>query len=136
MEKEIAFYQQCIKTLLSEYEPLQSEGSHVEVICDDERMRYLALWVGWWKSKRIHQCAIHIDICDDLIVIQCNDTEDLIATELVEMGIPREKIRLGFLPPEVQAEVQSSTTVTQRASPSTRVKQEESPFQTVQTIPA
>lgn len=136
MEKDIAFYQQCIKTLLGEYEPLQSEGSHVEVIFDDERMRYMALWVGWWKSKRIHQCAIHIDICDHIIVIQCNDTEDLIATELAEMGIPRENIRLGFLPPEVQAEVQSSTKANQRISPHAPLKQEESPFQTVQTIPA
>jgi hypothetical protein len=45
---------------------------------------------------------VHIDICDEIVIIQCNDTEDLIATELVEMGIPRERIVLGFLPPEVQ----------------------------------
>ncbi len=42
-----------------------------------------------------------LDICDDTVVIQCNHTEDLIATELTELGIPREQIRLGFLPPDV-----------------------------------
>jgi len=43
----------------------------------------------------------HIDICQEMVVIQCNNTEDLIATELAEMGIPRENIALGFLPPEM-----------------------------------
>lgn len=103
MEESITFYQHCIKALLSEYEDLQTEDAHMEVIFDDDRMRYMAVWVGWWKSKRIHQCAIHIDICDEMVVIQCNDTEDLIGTELVNMGIPKENIYLGFLPPETQA---------------------------------
>lgn len=106
MEKTIAQYQQCIKTLLAKYDGLRSAGSQVELLFDDERMRYMAIWVGWWNSKRIYQCAVHIDICDDLVVIQCNDTEDLIASELVDLGIPREKIRLGFLPSEVQTEVE------------------------------
>ncbi len=77
--------------------------AHMEVLFDDERLRYMAVWVGWWKSKRIHQCTIHIDICDDMVIIQCNDTEDLIGTELANMGIPKEKICLGFLPPETHS---------------------------------
>lgn len=107
MEETVTFYQECIKKLLTEYEGLHSRGSQVELIFDDDRMRYLAVWVGWWKSKRIYQCAVHIDICDDGVIIQCNDTEDLIATELVEMGIPRERIVLGFLPPEVQEDARA-----------------------------
>lgn len=60
MEKTIEFYKSCIKKLLSAYELLKTEWSEVELIFDDERMRY------------------------------------------VEMGIPKEKICLGFLPPEVR----------------------------------
>ena len=48
-------------------------------------------------------CLVHIDICDEMIVIQCNNTEDLLVNELEEMGIPRQQIRLGFLPPEVRS---------------------------------
>lgn len=102
MEKSLTHYQHCIKTLLAEYESLQSEDAQMEVAFDDERLRYMAIWVGWRKSKRIHHCAIHIDIRDEMVVIQCNDTEDLIGTELVNMGIPKEKICLGFLPPETE----------------------------------
>ena len=102
MESTIAFYQQCVKTLLSHYESLHTQWSHVELLCDDERMRYMAIRVGWLKQKRIHLCLVHIDICDDTIMIQCNNTEDMVATELVDMGIPREKIDLGFVPPEAR----------------------------------
>jgi hypothetical protein len=54
MEKTITFYQECVKKLLREYDGLHSEGSRVELTFDDERLHYLALWVGWWKSKRIY----------------------------------------------------------------------------------
>jgi hypothetical protein len=102
-EKSLDFYKKCIKQLLSEYEPLETEWSRVELLFDDERMRYMAVRVGWFKQKRIHLCLVHIDIYDDTIIVQCNNTEDMVVTELVEMGIPRAKIQLGFLPPEVQA---------------------------------
>ena len=98
MERDITFYQNCIKDVLRRYQTLTTEHTHVECIFDDERQSYMALRVGWAKYKRIHLCLVHIDLCDDTVLIQCNNTEDLIATELAEMGIPREKIRLGFVP--------------------------------------
>jgi hypothetical protein len=98
MEKTIEFYKNCIKKVLSRYESLKTNDSLIELIFDDERMRYMAVWIGWQKYKRIHQSAVHIDILDDKIVIQYNDTEDLIDSELIDMGIPKEKISLGFIP--------------------------------------
>ncbi len=102
MESTLEFYQQCIKTLLTQYESLHTEWSHVELLFDDERMRYMAVRVGWFKQKRIHLCLVHIDICGDAIMIQCNNTEDMVATELVDMGISREKIGLSFIPQEAR----------------------------------
>lgn len=103
MENSRQFYQQCVKQLLSEYESLKTEDSHIELIFDDERRHYMAVWLGWQNQKRIHQCAVHIDIHDDLIVIQWNDTEDLLDEELIKMGIPKERICLEVIPPEVRA---------------------------------
>ena len=102
MGKTVEDYKRCVKQLLSAYESLHTERSQVDLLFDDERMHYMAVRVGWANRKRLHLCLVHIDICDDMIVIQCNNTEDLIATELEEMGIPRHKISLGFLPPEVR----------------------------------
>ena len=103
MDKTVEYYKRCVKQLLSTYESLHTERSQVDLLFDDARMHYMAVRVGWANRKRLHLCLVHIDICNDLIVIQCNNTEDLITDELEAMGIPRQKICLGFLPPEVRA---------------------------------
>lgn len=100
MESSLEFYKQCVKKLLSQYESLKDENSQIEIIFDDERMRYMALWIGWHECKRIHQCAVHIDIVGDRIFVECNDTEDSIVAELVDMGISKEIIHLSFIHPK------------------------------------
>ena len=108
MDSTLDFYKQCVKKLLSEYEFIQDEDSKIELIFDDERMHYMALWVGWHGYKRVHQCAVHIDIVrdraavgeSDRIVIQCNDTEESVVAKLVEMGISQESICLNFIHPK------------------------------------
>ncbi|HEW98574.1 MAG: hypothetical protein DRR16_07615 [Candidatus Parabeggiatoa sp. nov. 3] len=45
---------------------------------------------------------IHVDIIEDKIWIQYDGTEEWIATDLVENGVPPETIVLGFRPPEVR----------------------------------
>jgi len=91
-----------VKQLLSSYERLKTEDMRIELVFDDERMRYMAVWVGWRKHKRIHQCAVHIDICDGEVIIHWNDTEDMLDEELAEMGIPMSRIRSEIIPPEVR----------------------------------
>ncbi|MBV7337583.1 XisI protein [Chloroflexi bacterium TSY] len=102
MDKKVETYKKCVKELLLPYESLHTERSKVELIFDDERMRYMAVRVGWSDRKRLHLCLVHIDICDNKIIIQCNNTEDLIISELEEMGVPRPDICSGFLPPELR----------------------------------
>jgi hypothetical protein len=102
MEKTMNHYAQFVKRLLGRYESLSTEHSRVELLFDDARGHYMAVRLGWSPRKRIHLCLVHIDIRDDLVVIQCNNTEDEVATELVNMGVPAENIRLEFLPPARQ----------------------------------
>ena len=103
MAEEINFYKQAIKQLLSTYEALETNNSKVILLFDDARQSYMVVRVGWLGQKRIHLCLVHIDICENMVVVQANNTEDMIASELVYLGIPREKIQLGFLPPQQQA---------------------------------
>jgi hypothetical protein len=98
-------YQASIKSLLSTYQALETPCSKVELIFDDQRLHYIALRIGWQQHKRIHFCLVHIDICDDRVVIQANNTEDLIDEELVALGIPRDKVCLGLLPPDVRDDI-------------------------------
>jgi len=106
MWQDIEFLKQRVRQLISKYESLATEQGDVELLIDDERMRYMALRVGWVGHKRIHLCLVHINICDEQVVIQCNNTEDLLIDELEEIGILRQQICSGFLPPEMRALVE------------------------------
>ena len=102
MEDQLKLYMQAVKDVLTEYGQYKTPWSEAELIFDDERMRYLVMRIGWFQQKRVHQCMVHVDIDGDRVVIQANNTEHRIRTDLMERGVPADKIQLGFLPPEVQ----------------------------------
>lgn len=102
METSIDFYKRCIKQALSEYENLKTDHCKTELVFDDEHGRYLVVWLGWQGQKRIHTCSVHIDIVDENIVIQWNDTEELLDERLIEMGVARSSIVIGTIPPELR----------------------------------
>jgi hypothetical protein len=58
--------------------------------------------VGWEGSRRVHGALIHVDIVDGKIWIHRDGTEDGIAGELEEAGIPKSAIVLGFREPDVR----------------------------------
>ena len=116
METSVAFYQRCIKQILSEYESLQTDQLSTELIFDDERKHYLVMWLGWNGYKRIHECAIHIDIVDDKIVIQWNDTEELLEDSLMSLGIPKQDIILGTIPTILSDSLSKNTQNHQKAA--------------------
>ena len=74
-----------------ENDPIQAQ-----LIIDKERDHYQVFYVGWLEGRRIHGSLIHIDIVNNKIWIQCDKTEVGIANELLEMGIPKSDIVLGF----------------------------------------
>jgi hypothetical protein len=44
--------------------------------------------VGWQGMNRIYHCYIHLDIIDGKIWLQQNWTEENMAEDLVELGVP------------------------------------------------
>ena len=97
-------YRKLVKQLLSEYAeiPVFDSGIQNEIIFDLENDRYMLINIGWFNEQRIHYCVIHIDIIDGQVWIQANNTDRLIAEELVAAGVPAESIVLGLQPPDVR----------------------------------
>ncbi|PAX52807.1 XisI protein [Brunnivagina elsteri CCALA 953] len=63
------------------------------------RDRYLLLHTGWRGNRRTHGCSLHLDIINGKIWIQHDGTEVGIATQLLEMGVPKDDIVLAFHSP-------------------------------------
>lgn len=80
-----------------EYAPAHGQ-IEMETIFDDTQDRYQLVALGWQGKQRVHGCVIHIDLKDDKVWLQQDSTDADIATTLVEMGIPPDRIVLGFQP--------------------------------------
>ena len=97
-------YRQIIQKVLTECVQLPYAYGEIqnEAIFDREADRYLVVSVGWQGAKRIHGCLIHIDLINGKVWIQRDGTEYGIANNLVEAGIPKDCIVLGFHAPDVR----------------------------------
>jgi hypothetical protein len=97
-------YRKIIEKVLKNYINISYANGEIEneIILDRINDRYLVMSLGWENVRRIHGCVVHIDIIDGLIWIQRDGTEDGIATELEQEGIPKNKIVLGFHEPDVR----------------------------------
>jgi hypothetical protein len=80
-----------------------SKEVEAQTIFDLERDHYQLVYVGWKRHDiRDYGCLLHLDIKDGKIWIQYDGTEGGIAYELVNLGVPREDIVLGFQPVSVR----------------------------------
>lgn len=94
-------YRQLVQDLLQAYSNIRANNEEVEAeaIFDIQRDRYQVVHVGWLNQHRVYGCVLHLDIKDGKIWIQHDGTEGGIANELVERGVPRHDIVLGFHSP-------------------------------------
>ena len=62
--------------------------------------------MGWQGYKRIYACTLHFDIINGKIWIQNDQTEEGIANSLIELGIPKSEIVLGYFSPQKRADTE------------------------------
>jgi hypothetical protein len=93
-----------IQNIISEYAQIPYAHGDIErhSVFDTDQDRYLLMIVGWEGVRQVHGCIIHVEIIQGKIWIHRDGTEDGIAREFLEAGIPRERIVLGFKSPQVR----------------------------------
>jgi len=93
-------YSELIQNLINEQAELRRSGYvAVETIFDKEQHHYLLVQVGWVNGHWVYGCIFHLDIIEGKIYIQQNNTELSIASKLVDLGVPKTDIVLGFHSP-------------------------------------
>jgi hypothetical protein len=97
-------YQTVIKKILSEYAQYKPAYGNIEsrISFDDEHGSYALLQVGWEEDEYVHGAVVHIDLIGEKVWVQYDGTEEGVSEDLVEAGIPREAIVLGFRPIEIR----------------------------------
>ncbi len=100
-------YRTIICDILNEYQTylrkatgLQNQKLIPEIVIDTQRNHFQLLLKGWVGYQYTFKIAFHLDIINDKVWIQQNNTEFKIADELVEMGVLKTDIVLGFILPQ------------------------------------
>lgn len=97
----IAKYRAIIRQVLEKYRAVKPAfpGVEMQLVFDEDHDHYLLMSVGWDEDHWMFGCIVHIDIKEDKIWIRHDGTDVGIANDLIEIGVPKEKIVLAFHAP-------------------------------------
>ena len=103
---KLARYRELIKRILSERVELSNRrptpGIERFMVADEARDHYVLFSLGWSEDRRVRNFNIYVRLKDGKFWIEHDLTEDGIATELLEAGVPKEDIVLAFHAPEMR----------------------------------
>lgn len=97
-------YRQVIQSLLTAYAAIPIANGKIDcyTVFDLSQDHYMVMNVGWDGHRRVYGCVLHLDIKERKIWIEQNMTEMRVAQELVERGVSKDDIVLGFQAPEMR----------------------------------
>lgn len=99
-------YRAIIQSLLEEYsqvKPANLADVENQLVFDEKRNVYQLLRVGFEGRQRVHYIVFQMDIKGDKIWIQQDVTDVPIAQRLLDAGVPKSDIVLGFHAPYKRA---------------------------------
>jgi XisI protein len=87
-----------IERILADYAKVPYSYSDVQLLTvfDRDQDRYLLMLNGWEGVRHVHGCLVHVDLIDGKFWIHRDGTEYSIAQELLDAGIPKNRIVLAF----------------------------------------
>jgi XisI protein len=96
-----------IQQVLSAHAKAPAPGGDVQLqtVFDASNDHYLLVQVGWGRQQRIYGTLAHIDLAGEKVWIQHDGTEEGLANQLRDAGIPAEHIVLGYRIPEIRRQM-------------------------------
>ncbi|MGH9842658.1 MAG: XisI protein [Blastocatellia bacterium] len=99
-------YRQILKNVLNEYVALDNRNPDPDIesflVIDEKNDNYIWMNIGWKDNRRTSASTVYVRIRDGKIWIEEDWTEDGIATDLLDAGVPNDDIVLAFQPPDMR----------------------------------
>jgi XisI protein len=92
-------HSKIVQEFLTEF---AQNDSNSQLIFDPTHDRYLVIHNEWRGEDRIYGCAMQLDIIENQIWIQQNNTEIYVDRELIRRGVLPKNIILGFRSPSIR----------------------------------
>ncbi|KAM3112651.1 XisI protein [Phormidesmis sp. 146-33] len=99
---KIEHYRRIITKILTDYHQMMKlSDSDVESLLalDDQRDQYLWFRSGWEGKKHVQYIVIYLRIKNNKIWVEEDMTDLCVVDDLLEAGVPKSDIVLGFQPP-------------------------------------
>ena len=100
---KIKIYQDLIINYLTEYaqtvNPVNLNGVQTRVLVDKDNKSFQLVRIGWNGKHHVFNVVLHFDIINGKVWFQCNNTDSDVVDVLMEQGMERQDIVLGFQPP-------------------------------------
>jgi len=111
MEKITEYETIILRFLEEQVEAWKDNNSPIDfqIIADTQRKRYQLISIGWQDKRQLHGCIFHLDIINEKVWIQRNNTDLMIAKDLIDMGIPKNDIVLGVIHPSRRKDTEYAT---------------------------
>lgn len=89
-----------IERILQEYAdiPYANSSQQKQTVFDRQQGRFLLIAHGWEGMYRVHRVVVDVELKGDKFWIHQDRTEDGIATDLEQAGIPKQRIVLAWIP--------------------------------------
>lgn len=109
----LSLFREKIKEILGSFAALVKRTSRAKQIdtvtlFDEESDNYMVYRIGWEDKKRIHLTMMYVRIVEGKIWFEENRTEIDIAQELMDLGISKDEMCLGFIHPLLREEEASA----------------------------
>jgi XisI protein len=100
MDRKIKKYQKILTDFLVAESISKDLGTiELQVVTDFKNNHFQLVETGWFEKRFIYQVVFHFDIKPNgRVWILVNNTDTLVAEELIKKGIPSTDIVLGFHP--------------------------------------
>jgi hypothetical protein len=102
---KLSHYRDIVKQVFSQHAEYVPSHGQIETIpvFDESHDQYLLLDIGWDRTGRMHAVVLHVRLEKGKVWIEKDGTETGVTQELLQAGIPKEDIVLGFYRPERRA---------------------------------
>lgn len=106
MARKLSKNQKILCSYLAEYAQTRTrENTNYQLIIDKQRHHYQVVRMHWDRNIFQYMVIFHFEIkADGKIWLWVNNTDILVAEELVNLGIPAHEIVLGFHSPQMRAQ--------------------------------
>jgi XisI protein len=100
MDKKIKKYQTILENFLNkEAEDSKIPEIEFQVIADKQNNHFQLVETGWYEKRYIHSVIFHFQIKPSgKIWLLANNTDILVAEELMKLSVPASDIVIGFHP--------------------------------------